>query len=173
MDPEAGPLLGGEEERRHEEDSTEQEQQIAVALQVTGVADHQQGDDVEADADGHPARLGLGIGRVPAGDDDVPDPVEQGGQGQDHGIGLRDQPAVGHVGHQGEAEQYPEEGPDVRGDLRVGSQFSDDVEGHRQQRGEDEKTQLGAALGLGPPHVAGEPGVARGAWHPPDRSGGG
>ena len=161
----------GEEERGHQQDAAGQQQQVAVTLEIAGVADRQQRDDIEDDPDGHPAGLGLGIGRVPAGDDDVADAVEQSGQGQDHGVGLGHQPAVGHVGDQGEPEQDPEERADVGRDFGLGSQFGNHVEGRGQQRGEDEQAQFGSTLRLGSRHIAGKPGVTRGTGHSPDRSG--
>ena len=148
-------------ERGDQQDAADQQQQVAVALEVAGVADDQQRDDVEDDPDGRPAGLGLGVGRVPAGDDDVADAVEQSGHGQDHGVGLGHQPAVGHVGDQGEPEH------DRRGTGRCGAgswtwlpELGNDVEGRRdQQRGEDEQAQFGATLRLGARRIARETGV--------------
>ena len=75
------PSIGREEQRRHQEDAGHQQQQVAVALQVAGVADHEQRERRRAATpERGPGRLALGLARVPAGDDDVADPVEQGGQ---------------------------------------------------------------------------------------------
>ena len=101
-----------------------------------------------------PARLRLGVGGIPAGDHHVADPVEQDRQGEDDGVGLGDQPPVGHVRHQREAEHDAEEWADVRGDLRLVGQLGYDIERHDEQCRKDEKAQLGAPFWFGADHVA-------------------
>ena len=55
--PQARPVDGGEEQRRHEQHAGQQQQEVAVALQVPGVADHQEGEHVEGHAERDPERL--------------------------------------------------------------------------------------------------------------------
>ena len=54
--------------------------------------------------DCRPARpFGLGLGLVEADDEHVAEAVEQGGEGQQHAVGVRGQPADGEVGGELEA----------------------------------------------------------------------
>ena len=110
--------MGREEQGGHQQDAGQEQQQVAVALQVAGVADHQQREHVEGHAEGGPGAcpcLAVARGRVPPGDDHVADAVEQGGERQDDGVGVRRQPTVRQVGDQRQPEHHAEERPDVVG----------------------------------------------------------
>ena len=69
MDPEASAaLMGREEQGRHQECTRQQEQQVAVALEVPGVAHDQQRQNVEPDADARPnPAWPFGLARGPSG----------------------------------------------------------------------------------------------------------
>ena len=97
----------------------DQQQQVAVALEVPREAHDQQRQDVEADAERGPRRLRLGLDRVPARDHHVADAVEQRGERQDRRRWSRDEPAVGHVRDERQPEDDAEERADVRRELRV------------------------------------------------------
>ncbi len=165
------PLMGVKNRGATNRRPPRQEQEVAVPLEVPGEPHGQKCEDVETDADGGPAGLRLGESGVPAGDDDVADPVEQRGQGKDDGIRLRNEPPVGHVRHQREAEDDPEEGTDVRGDLRLVGRLGNHVQRHRDHRGEHEEAEFGTALGFGSHHVARNPRRTGSCWHSSHRSG--
>ena len=57
VDPEPGAVDGAEEQRCHQEDARQQEQQVAVALEVPRVLDHEERHDVEHDAECGPGGL--------------------------------------------------------------------------------------------------------------------
>jgi hypothetical protein len=57
-----GAVDRGEEEWRHQEDAADQQQQVAVALEVACVADDQQGEDVGRSRRWRPSRLALRMG---------------------------------------------------------------------------------------------------------------
>ncbi len=154
--PEVRAADGREEQRRDEKDACDEQQEVAVALQVAREAHRQQGHDVQQHSGGGPEGLVPRFTRVPvvpASDDDVTDPVEQRRQREDDGVGVGHQPAVGHVGDQGEAEDDTEEGSEVGWELGVLAETRDDVERDDQQRAEDEQPQFGASLGLRPEGV--------------------
>ena len=125
-----------------------EQEQVAVALQIAGVANHQQREHVEHHAERGPGGLAPGLAGIPAGDDDVADAVEQRGQRQDDRVGVGRQPAVGHVGDQGQSEDDPEEGADVVRDLRLLPERGNDVEGDHQQRSEEKQAQFRAPFRL-------------------------
>lgn len=56
-DPELGALNGAEEQGCDQEEATDQQEQVAVPLEVAPEADREQRENVEADADAGPTRL--------------------------------------------------------------------------------------------------------------------
>ncbi len=144
--------------------------QVAVALQVPRVADHEQGEDVEHDAQGGPGRLRLGLPGVPAGDDDVADPVEQHGQGEDDGVGVAGPASGWPCGPPAPGRgRSPRKAPMLSRDLRLLAEVGDDVERDDQQRAEEEQSQFGPPLGLRAEDVARER-RATGSWTAPGES---
>ena len=112
MHPEAGTVDRGadhgEERGQHEDDGNEQ-QYIAVTIEVPGPLHHQQGEHIEAATEECPGCLLLGSYRVPANDFDVAESVEEGHQRQEDRVGVGDEPSVGQVDSNREAEDASEE----------------------------------------------------------------
>ena len=131
--PQAGTVDRAEEQRRHQEHARQQEQEVAVALQVARVAHHQEGGHVESHPQRGPPGLLPRVRGVPAGDDDVADPVQQRRQGQDDRVGVGDEPPVRHVGGQRQGQHDAEKRADVGGDLRIRPQLGDHVERDDQE----------------------------------------
>ena len=150
--------------------AADQQQQVAVAVEVAGPADDEQGDDVEAATPrARPAGLGRGEGRVAAGDHHVADAVQERDDRQHDRVGVR-APASGWPGGRRGSRANsttPRNGPDVRRDLgRSWPRRGEDVEGDDDHPAEDQQAELGAALGLGPELVGGDPVVpGAGATH--------
>ena len=147
-----GAVDTAEAERGDEKEAGQQQQQVAVALQVTRVPHDDQGHDVGADADGGPGRLDSGVRRVPSVDDDVADAVEQRGQ--------REHPLRWHRGTSQRFAMWAasarprtiaEERADVGRDLRVLAERRDDVERHDDARDpKRSRTNSVRRFGLGP-----------------------
>ena len=64
-------------------------------------------------------------------------PFSSTASGQDHRVGVGDEPAVRHVGDEGQAEHDAEERADVVRDLRLRPEVGDHVERDDQQRAEE------------------------------------
>ena len=89
---------------RQHEDHRREQQQVAVAVEVARPAHQRQGQDVGADPHCRPSRLGLGPVLGDPGQHHVAQPVEQRGDGEEHGVGVGGVDPVGDVGGQAEAE---------------------------------------------------------------------
>ena len=161
MDPQPGrpdrqPDVG--DERKQNQDAAEQQQQVPVAVEVVGPPDQDQREGIEEDRDGRPPGLlgSEGVGRVVAGDDHVPDPVQQHDHRQHDGVGVWDQPPIHHVADDGQEEQDAQEEPEMGRDLGGAAQRRQHVERGDDHPPEHQQAQLGPSPGLGPEDVAGD-----------------
>ena len=82
---------------------------------------------------------------VEAGDEDVPEAVEEGGQREQGGVGGRRQPSGGEVGYHQESEDDAEEGADVGRERRRAPEAGQQVGADRQQGDEEHEAELGVA----------------------------
>ena len=151
-DPQTGAVVVlaevGDERRQHQDDRDE-EQQVAVAVEVARPAHDDQGDDVGAHPHRRPPCLGLGPVLGDAGEHHVAEPVQQCGDGQEHGVGVRRVDPVGDVRGEPEPEHDAQERPQVGGDLRRGADRGEDVGGHDDEGAEEQQSELGSSSGLG------------------------
>ncbi len=165
--PDAHPDLGSVDGLAHPGDEREQQQgdaphpyRPAVALEVSDATDHEERGDERHDADrdpsglqaGQPLRVGLGF--VDADDEDVAEPVEEPRYGHEGAVRVGGEASDGEVGHELEAEDDDEEGPDVGWDGGVLGQAGQQVGADGDERPEDDEAELGVPA-HGPQRVHG------------------
>ena len=162
MDPEAGAvdvLADVGDEGQQQQADAEEGEGVAVALEVAGPADEQQGGDEGGDRRGGPDRLQPGLGGRKAGDEHVADAVEQAGRRQQDGVGVGGQPAHGQMGDEQQGEDDAEEGSDVGGQVAGLAEAGQGVEAAGEQDGQHDQPELGPAASRGAGRRAGRPGA--------------
>ena len=161
VDPQPRAVEGREEQGRHEQDAGQR------AAADSGSAPGRVSSARPAASarraptpSGRPQGLvpGLaGIPVVPAGDDDVADPVQQRGQRKDDRVGVRARASGWPCGPPGPGPgSTPRKGPRSGGIFEFCPRLGDDVERDDQQRAEEEQAEFGAPLGFGAEDVARE-----------------
>ena len=121
-------------ERQQQEHDADQRDRVAQAFEVTRPANHEQRQDVGADAEGGPHGLQAGKVPVEAGDEDVAQAVEQAGDREQDAVGLGRQPSRGDVGHRQQPDDHREERGQVGREGGRAPERGERVQHHQIQR---------------------------------------
>ncbi len=133
----------------HEQPDADEQERVAVALEVSGPPDDEQGRDEADDAECGPGQLiaresvGSCFGLVDTDDEHVPDAVEQHRQWEQDAVCVRGQFANRDVCAHEQAEQQSEEGADVGGDLGISSETGEGVRARGDDHRQDEQAEFG------------------------------
>ena len=91
-----------------EEGYGDDEQEVAVSIEISGAANKEQGDDVTDDADGSPRGLQLSPGGIPSHDDHVAQAIEERDNREQRRIAEGHSPSIDQVHHHGQAQDQRE-----------------------------------------------------------------